>query len=98
MPKVPDAYRLLQQAKQLPLADLEQMIESLVAEVDDRKLAAQDKPSDREQDHWRQEYRKCGKLNCRCATSAYRHGPYWYRTVWQNGTAKKEYRKTSRKS
>jgi hypothetical protein len=94
MPKIPDAYRLLQQAKRLPLADLEQLIESLAAEVSDRKLMAQDEQSEPDQDHWREEYRKCGKSNCRCATSDYRHGPYWYRSVWVNGAAKKEYRRS----
>jgi hypothetical protein len=92
MPARPDAYRLLQQAKRLPLNDLEQLAISLAEEVARLRAASED-ADDRA--GWRQEYRKCGKLNCRCASTEYRHGPYWYRTIWVDGAAKKEYRRWS---
>ncbi|MBE9033495.1 hypothetical protein IQ266_27575 [filamentous cyanobacterium LEGE 11480] len=94
MPARPDADRLLQQAKRLPLNDLEQLALSLAEEVERLKSA----PAPvQDTDGWRQEYRKCGKFNCRCANTEYRHGPYWYRTIWVDGTAKKEYRRSKRR-
>jgi len=27
---------------------------------------------------YQQQYRKCGKPQCKCHTSAHAHGPYWY--------------------
>jgi hypothetical protein len=94
MPARPDAYRLFQQAQRLPLNDLEQLIASLAEEVELRKSAPSEVADDRA--GWRQEFRKCGKSNCRCAESDYRHGPYWYRTIWVDGAAKKEYRRSRR--
>jgi hypothetical protein len=96
MPARPDAYRLLQQAKRLPLNDLEQLAISLAEEV--ARLQADSLASGDEDNGvgWRQEYRKCGKSNCRCANTEYRHGPYWYRTIWVDGAAKKEYRRSRR--
>jgi hypothetical protein len=92
MPKLPDAHRLFQQAKRLPLKDLEYLLESLVSEVEARKdLAEVGAAAPTIATGWRQEYRKCGKSTCRCASSEYRHGPYLYRSVWIDGRAKKEY-------
>jgi hypothetical protein len=96
MPARPDAYKLLQQAKRLPLNDLEQLAISLAEEVVRLKAESFASPDEDDRIGWRQEYRKCGKSNCRCANTAYRHGPYWYRTVWVNGAAKKEYRRSGR--
>jgi hypothetical protein len=94
MPARPDAYRLFQQAQRLPLQDLEQLIVSLTEEVELRKSAPPEVADNGA--GWRQEFRKCGKSNCRCAESEYRHGPYWYRTIWVDGAAKKEYRRSRR--
>jgi hypothetical protein len=102
MPARPDAYRLFQQAQRLPLKDLEQLIASLAEEVELRKSAPPEvaddglRPTEGHRAGWRQEFRKCGKSNCRCAESDYRHGPYWYRTIWVDGAAKKEYRRSRR--
>jgi hypothetical protein len=82
---------LLQQAKRLPLSDLEHLLSSLVAEVAARKDTAQDEPTAPIADGWREEYRKCGKPTCRCASTDHRHGPYLYRSTWTDGRAKKEY-------
>lgn len=89
MPQRPDSYRLFQQAQKLSLPDLEQLVVQLTAEVEARQAteSSQSQP-------WREEYRKCGKPNCRCANTDYRHGPYWYRSVWINGAVKKEYRRS----
>jgi hypothetical protein len=99
MPARPDAYRLFQQAQRLPLKDLEQLIVSLAEEVEQRKSTPEVvddglQPTAGDRAGWRQEFRKCGKSNCRCAESEYRHGPYWYRTIWVDGAAKKEYRRS----
>ncbi len=92
MPQPPDAYRLLEQAKRLPLDDLEYLLESLGREVEARKVMAPDDAMlPTIADGWRQEYRKCGKPTCRCASTDYRHGPYWYRSIWMDGRAKKQY-------
>jgi hypothetical protein len=96
MPQRPDAYRLLQQAKRLPLNDLEHLVASLVTEVEGRKVSAQlSETTSPIADGWRHEYRKCGKPTCRCASTDYRHGPYLYRSVWIDGRAKKEYWRSS---
>jgi hypothetical protein len=87
-----DAHRLLQQACGLPQGDLELLVKSLVEELDRRQMEPEEEtigPS--EATGWRQEYRKCGKSTCRCSGTTYRHGPYWYRSVWVAGKAKKEY-------
>jgi hypothetical protein len=105
MPARPDAYRLLQQAKRLPLNDLEQLAISLAEEVARLKAESAEsgddddglRPTEGHRAGWRQEYRKCGKSNCRCANTEYRHGPYWYRTIWVDGAAKKEYRRSGRR-
>jgi hypothetical protein len=74
-----DAYRLLQQAKRLPLNDLAYLIDSLVTELESRQDSVQAEVSRPAiGDGWRQEYRKCGKPTCRCASTDYRHGPYLY--------------------
>jgi hypothetical protein len=88
MPQRPDAHRLFQQAQKLSLSDLEYLVAQLTAEVEIRKTTTEPV------EIWREEYRKCGKANCRCAQTDYRHGPYWYRSVWINGKAKKEYRRS----
>jgi hypothetical protein len=90
MPQRPDSYRLFQQAQKLALPDLEQLVAQLAAEVEARQAT---ESADRSQT-WREEYRKCGKPNCRCANTDYRHGPYWYRSVWSDGVVKKEYRRS----
>jgi hypothetical protein len=95
VPARPDAYRLLQQAKRLPLNDLEQLAISLAEEVARLKAESLALGDEDNRAGWRQEYRKCGKSNCRCANTEYRHGPYWYRTIWVDGAAKKEYRRWS---
>jgi hypothetical protein len=96
MPARPDAYRLLQQAKRLPFSDLEQLAISLAEEVARLKAESAESGDENDSAGWRQEYRKCGKSNCRCANTEYRHGPYWYRTIWVDGAAKKEYRRSGR--
>jgi hypothetical protein len=94
----PDAYRLLQQAKRLSLSDLEYLVESLATEVEARKDAAQEDATSSIAAGWRQEYRKCGKPTCRCASTDYRHGPYLYRSTWIDGKAKKEYWRSKSRS
>jgi hypothetical protein len=37
-----------------------------------------------------QEWRRCGKATCRCATGA-QHGPYWVRRWWEDGRQRKQY-------
>jgi hypothetical protein len=91
MPQRPDVYRLFQQARQLPLSELEQLVTQLAVEVESRQTEVVDEVN------WREEYRKCGKPNCRCATTDYRHGPYWYRSVWIDGAVKKVYRRSGSK-
>jgi hypothetical protein len=34
---------------------------------------------------FRQVLIRCGKDRCRCSSSDYRHGPYWYRYYWRRG-------------
>lgn len=41
------------------------------------------------------QYKRCGKLNCRCARGEL-HGPYFYRFRWRDGRVTKEYVPLSR--
>ena len=36
------------------------------------------------------EWKRCGKLACRCARGEL-HGPYWYRRWWESGRQHKQY-------
>jgi hypothetical protein len=96
MARYPDSYRLLQQAKQLTDLDLQHLVASLISEQETRKTSAQaEEMASEAAGGWRSEYRKCGKPTCRCATTEHRHGPYWYRSVWVDGAARKEYQRRS---
>jgi hypothetical protein len=92
MPQRPDVYWLFQQAQKLSQSDLEYLVAQLSAEV----KARQSDDSEDDLAGWREEYRRCGKSTCRCANTDYRHGPYWYRSVWVDGRVKKEYRRSNK--
>lgn len=85
MPRKADPRRLLSSARALDTGDLEWLIEQLKTEASDRTRL-------REDDHWNEEYRKCGKAACWCADVERGHGPYYYRSVRVGTRVKKEYR------
>lgn len=76
-----------------PLRALDQWIHELIAkrEAEWQQILARADSSEDRSISYQQEYVKCGKAGCKCA-SGQRHGPYWY-AYWTDalGKTRKEY-------
>ena len=91
-----DADRIIEHIETLTLADLRRVL-AFTAELVERiegwqqpaPIAAELQAASG--GHYRQEFVRCGKDNCKKCSSGKGHGPYWYRYTYVNGKTKKMY-------
>lgn len=68
--------------------DLEERISELKSEGREQSLMGKEKETTISR---REEWRRCGKINCRCETAGELHGPYIYEYWKEKGKTKSRY-------